>query len=495
VSPPKLVGRFRVNLHPEDEGASQRSSGSCNSDGSRGRSPAKSMSDMLKDPTGLLPHLVHSIFFEFVSWTNIILSATFLGMETEYMATHDGAEHPWQQWAHLYFNVFFVAEFGLRIGADGWRFLCNKDWRWNLLDALLAFSSLVDLLLSQLRFGLSVTSRPLALLRLLRLLRSLRVFRTLRGSREFHKMLYGILSSMRTLMCALMILFFVVYFFAIFVCQGVTEHRLANVGTVHSNLEGMYGSLPMALYTLFAAVSQGYDWTDILEPLRDMSVAYTFGLVFYIALVLFGVTNVVTSVFVESAIMSAKYFKNLLVQERQQTKEVAVMHMREVFQQIDRDGSGEISADEMEYFLTEPGLRSYVDALGISAENTRMLFRLMDVDDSGRIDLEEFCEGCLRLQGEARSIDVHTMIFHVRTFLTKWSDFTEFCEERFTALSAQLSDELGHAPVPTVSQHRNHASQHRQLRRSLTAASRQSRASNDSCIGSLGRASNDSCSV
>merc|ERR1740123_361212 len=102
---------------------------------------------------------------------------------------------------------------------------------------------------------------------------------------------------------------------------------------------------------------------------------------------------------------------------------------------MDSDGSGEISADEMEYFLTEPGLSCYVDALGISAENTRILFRLVDVDGSGRIDLAEFCDGCLRLQGEAKSTDVHTLIFQVRQFLVKWADFAEYVEDRFQTLS------------------------------------------------------------
>merc|ERR1740123_163776 len=101
---------------------------------------------------------------------------------------------------------------------------------------------------------------------------------------------------------------------------------------------------------------------------------------------------------------------------------------------MDSDGSGEISADEMEYFLTEPGLSCYVDALGISAENTRILFRLVDVDGSGRIDLEEFCEGCLRLQGEAKSTDVHTLIYQVRLFMFKWAEFTEFVEAKLNSL-------------------------------------------------------------
>merc|ERR1719282_1196129 len=109
--------------------------------------------------------------------------------------------------------------------------------------------------------------------------------------------------------------------------------------------------------------------------------------------------------------------------------------MKTVFRTIDQDGSGEISSAEMERFLTDPDLKSYVDALGISAENTRMLFRLMDLDESGKIDVDEFCDGCLRLQGEAKSMDVHTMIYQVRQFLSKWSEFPAYVEERFATMN------------------------------------------------------------
>merc|ERR1740123_2878280 len=113
--------------------------------------------------------------------------------------------------------------------------------------------------------------------------------------------------------------------------------------------------------------------------------------------------------------------------------------MRQVFKHMDQDSSGEITEDEMEFFLTEPSLKSYVEALGISADNTRILFRLMDIDGSGRIDVDEFCEGCLRLQGEAKSIDVHMLLFQVRQFLMKWADFTEYVEDRFHRMGKSVN--------------------------------------------------------
>merc|ERR1740121_794569 len=254
-------------------------------------------------------------------------------------------------------------------------------------------------------------------------------------------------------------LFFVMYIYGSVFCQGVTEYRFLEgdggdephlpsqneTGTsAEPAMSEMYGSMARSFYTLFAAISQGMSWHLAYEPLREVSWMYAVGFLTYIVIVVFGVMNVVTSVFVESAILSAQRYRELIIQQKEHEREIAVEHMKEVFSQIDIDASGEITMEEMEFFLTEPALKSYVEALGISAENTRLLFRLMDCDGSGRIDLGEFCEGCLRLQGEARSVDVHTMIYQVKQFLTKWSEFTCYVEER-------LGHPDGHGPMDFAS--------------------------------------------
>lgn len=198
----------------------------------------------------------------------------------------------------------------------------------------------------------------------------------------------------------------------------------------------MYGTLPSSCYTLLAAVSGGYSWNETVMPLEGLNISYYFSLLAYFAIMIFGVANVVTSVFVESAVMSAQHHRELIVHEKQEQKEVALWHIANVFRQMDADGSGEISVDEMEYILSEPALSIYIDAIGINADNTRLLFRLLDADGSGKVDLEEFCSGCLRLQGEARSMDVHEMIYQVKQFMRKWATFARYVEDRLSRITS-----------------------------------------------------------
>merc|ERR1719195_1208047 len=106
-----------------------------------------------------------------------------------------------------------------------------------------------------------------------------------------------------------------------------------------------------------------------------MSMFYPAAVLVYICVVTYGVANVVTSVFVESAVMTAQHYRDLIVDEKRHMKRIALRHIAELFEQLDPDGLGEIGATQIQYVLADPSLHCYVEALGISPEDMRTLFR------------------------------------------------------------------------------------------------------------------------
>merc|ERR1711972_258277 len=112
---------------------------------------------------------------------------------------------------------------------------------------------------------------------------------------------------------------------------------------------------------------------------------------------------------------------------------------------IDQDGSGEVTSDELVRFLRTDSLKKYLEALDITAEDTRMLYKMLDTDGSGYIDIDEFCHGCMKLKGEAKSFDIHVLMYQMKSFMDVWSDFTLYCEQRFTHMTetaANLSSQM-----------------------------------------------------
>lgn len=77
--------------------------------------------------------------------------------------------------------------------------------------------------------------------------------------------------------------------------------------------------------------------------------------------------------------------------------------------------------------MQDPTLRAYFAVLGFDEVNANQIFHLLDDDESGeawqglwagrpepQVSIEEFLEGCSKLKGHARSIDVHALMRQCR---------------------------------------------------------------------------------
>jgi len=353
----------------------------------------------------------------------------------------------------MFFNSWYLFELILRICAERHEFLCGPNWRWNSTDAILVTLSVVEACAEIAHDGgWAVMSRLLRSLRVLRVVRTLRIVRLLRYVREFRKMIFSITASMHTLFWSLFLLGVVMYMFAVFFTQGVSEwvqlyhaqstslHAIDESGAaaevahniddeIAASLHQNFGTLGSSFYSLYASISGGVSWSHIATPLLHVHWIFMVFFLSFISVSVFGVLNVLTSVFVESAMQAATHYRDLLIQEKLHDKELYVKHMKDIFKQIDIDGSGTISTKEMDYFLKDTNLRLYLEALDLSLVETKSLMLLLDRDGSGEVDIDEFCEGCLRLKGEAKSFDIHCLLYESQRTLLKWKDFMKFVED------------------------------------------------------------------
>jgi len=65
-------------------------------------------------------------------------------------------------------------------------------------------------------------------------------------------------------------------------------------------------------------------------------------------------------------------------------------------------------------YLKDSRVQGYFSAFGLEASDVEMLFALLDTDNSGELDVGEFVDGCLRLKGDARSIDIHSIMHDLK---------------------------------------------------------------------------------
>jgi len=229
--------------------------------------------------------------------------------------------------------------------------------------------------------------------------------------------LYAILDSMNSLFWCFVVIWLAIYVFAVLFLSVAAEH-FEDVGALDSSggselsksLLEWYGDLYKAMLTLFMVISGGADWGDAMRPLMEVHWFYGPIFVMFIFGMHFGVLNVVIGTFVASASEIASRDQEAQVKNELREWGVYADRMRSFFLEADLDKSGTLSWEEFRQHLEAPKVRALFQTLDLGVAQAHVLFDLLDMDRSGSISVEEFIDGCMRLKGQAKAIDMNMVL-------------------------------------------------------------------------------------
>lgn len=256
--------------------------------------------------------------------------------------------------------------------------------------------------------------RTLRILRIARLIRIFRIARIVRFIRALQTLVYSIIHTMKSVIWAMLLLFIIIYMFAMILVQAVLDHlMLTDDRHVSEDMMKYWGSLPNAMLTLLETICGGISWDDAALTILETGWLYFLVYLIYILFTVFAgiknhspVLNVITGVFCHSAIESAAANHDIIVHEQLQRRHKYVDAVKNVFRDIDQHGSNYITYQELMSHLSDDKARALFAALDIEAEDVWELFKLLDEDESHLIDIQEFSMGCLRLKGNAKAVDL-----------------------------------------------------------------------------------------
>eukprot|EP00746_Dinoflagellata_sp_MGD_P145812 gnl/MRDRNA2_/MRDRNA2_78375_c0_seq2.p1 gnl/MRDRNA2_/MRDRNA2_78375_c0~~gnl/MRDRNA2_/MRDRNA2_78375_c0_seq2.p1 ORF type:complete len:643 (-),score=129.41 gnl/MRDRNA2_/MRDRNA2_78375_c0_seq2:262-2190(-) len=395
-----------------------------------------------------LTSIVQSQTFDHVCAAAIVLNAVVIGWQADQkVRTPWVAENIVFQIFESAFCYFFLAELCLRIVAFRLKFIFSKDWLWNLFDCSVVLVALADELAYRTNSTKQAGTSNMTILRILRILRITRIAKILRMRffSELRLMVNSTLSCVKSLCWALVLLLLVAYTFGVYFTQLAAEKIKQNGNTAegHSRSEDLrtyYGGMYTTLISMFKAISGGADWGDIAEPLAELGTGYYLLFCFYIAFVVFAMMNVVTSVFVEQAAKNAWNDKNWVIEEQMSKQESYINDVKKVFEEADEDNSGNLEWTEFEKHMADPRVQAFFQALEIDSAEAKGLFQLIDTDGDNRVQLNEFVNGCLRLKGQARSLDLVTLLHENKKMHLKLRDFMKDCESHFTKIRVRETE-------------------------------------------------------
>ena len=258
----------------------------------------------------------------------------------------------------------------------------------------------------------------LRLLRLCKIVKILRVFRTLKVFNELRLMLDCVVGSLMNCFWCFILLFFVMYVFALLLQQGVLQHlQDGSSAEISGDLHIYFSSGVVTLMTLFQSCTGGMDWSEPYKALERTQSYLHIAFLLYIAFVFISVWNIVTSSFVEKALKLAQPDLDMLVLEQQlqdfeDCRMLASLFKRMLRLRVDEKGHERLGLEEFRTLVETDEFRSYLQTRGIDIKNAETFFKmLVQLQGEDTIDAQTFASPCVRMKGAATSIDLQTVMF------------------------------------------------------------------------------------
>lgn len=267
-------------------------------------------------------------------------------------------------------------------------------------------------------------------------------------------MIFSTLNAFVDLLWALLVVILITFVFSIIFCNSVAFHLngldLDKVDNESLDIVKLankqFGGVYTAMISLWSAVSGGNDWMYYGELLQEIDGgdAYFLLFVFYVAFCIVGLFNVVTGVFVDSAVCSRT--EDEVVQGYIDEMKNTTSEIKRFFNDADLDRSGTLSFKEFQTHLRDPLVKAYFSGLDIDPSEASIIFTILDADKSNELLIDEFVNGIMKLKGSATKLDVMAMMFDHAKQNMKFDRLCEFVETELYEIRSCLNKYAPAAP-------------------------------------------------
>jgi hypothetical protein len=383
----------------------------------------------------LINRIESSSLFNTICGLVIVLNAMTMAVAADYDMNH--FQQPGNQVIsiiELVFVAIYTMELATRIMAKKFAFF-HVAWSW--FDVIIVCVGWLEVASS---FVTSLTQ--VRLLRILKMIKVMRVLRVMRSFREVRLLLNSLMGSVKPLFWTIVIITGMNFMFGIYFVQSlatVRHDRWTTGGRIDGQLESEqlttllspWASVTQAMYTLFKVSTGGSSWGDISDPLLEMTGWQTFTVfALYMALFMFVIFNAVTSVFVASTEEFAAKDSDSMLHEQLSRKEQYVRQVFSLFEDIAGDVGGEVTKAEFLNHIHDPRMSDFAKSLEIDTLNLEQFIDVLSLKGARGVNLDTFVDGCIRLRGNAKSMDVFDLLIHQQTLAKEVHFIRSLLEQR-----------------------------------------------------------------
>lgn len=394
----------------------------------------------------LAQRIVASFLFKAIVMMVILANAIWLAFQTDwrlrnaYAPLAGGVKETEDQNVDLAFAIWFLIEVALRLFAEGKDFFWGPHQVWNMFDSLIILEAWVTVFYDFIQL---TQLRVLGVLRLARITgRIVRMMKTPKVFRSARTMMIAVLNSFADLFWSILVIALILFAYGVFLSEGAVEYfvSLGPVGNLTSaqqadadKVKDYFGSMHMIMISLWAAVSGGNDWMNYGETLQVMDTTWVYfaTFVFYIAFCAIGLFNVVTGVFVDSAVEAAQNLKSEAetIQSYHEDLENEIEEFKSVLKMTDIDRDGKVSYNELAETVQKEQNVAFWSELRLNPQEAILILKMLDRLDghkNNRVDLAHFVSCARKLKGYSTKVEMMTLMYdQARLMDTIRSEFQE----------------------------------------------------------------------
>lgn len=385
-----------------------------------------------------IQRLVNSLAFKSLSMAAIAANTIYIGIRTDQQLKNSYLRVQGQEGEELSIlpDIIFLAWFSVEVlfYMAAWKldFFTGKNWMWNWFDFLLVINTAVEVLFPDVFTNLSF----LRICRVFRMIRVVRLVRTIKPLRSLRTMLFSMIGSLTCLLWAFVMIGLVMFVFSIIFGNAAASYfEAVNVDNEAEVEEALavkmrFGSLYESNVSLFSAITGGNDWMAYGEILRSLgsSDLYFMLFLFYIGFCLVGMLNVVTGIFVDSAVCTRT--EDEVVDSYREEVQKTADEVKLIFEEADVSGNGYLTLSAFVKCLQHTTwVAAYFSGNDLDVTDARTIFTLMDRDCNGQVSEQEFVQGTLRLKGKARCVDTFAVMYDLARMAVQQEKLCAFVED------------------------------------------------------------------
>ncbi|CAJ1336692.1 unnamed protein product [Effrenium voratum] len=318
-----------------------------------------------------------------------------------------------------------------------------RDWIGALDVVIVIFGWAENIVSAAIASDIGLPLGVLRVFRLVRIARTIRLLKRLRMLRELYKLIVMMASVFRTLMWSFLLCFLVMTGFAMLIVEFVNP--------IMQDLNEQFGTFedcPFCLQStstvmeanllLFQTVVAGDSWGRVAVPVIHASPATALIFIGSLLTLVFGVLNLIVAVVVDTFAEARLHDVEALAEELEIDLQADREQLNELFQRIDKQGTGELTLDELiDGARNDATFQSRLKVMDIDESDLQQLFHMIDVDQSGTLQVSEFVGPLSRWAHDSKTAP-RFIKYNLMQSMQMQEDLIDVTERRFEMLSQQI---------------------------------------------------------